>query len=87
MNCRGGAAKSVGPDDPIVKFLDVPDELQRRCSEVSSTGLTDGLCGDTVGLFDASFESRQRRTKTGASAPDEPTVEQRFIRRPRRCGQ
>jgi hypothetical protein len=49
MSCRGGAAKTVAPDDLTV------------WSE------------DTIGLFDAQFESRQRRAKTKSSAPDDLT--------------
>jgi hypothetical protein len=67
-----------------VQFLDAPDELQRWSSEVSSTGWTGDLSGDTIDLSDASFESRQRHAKTGASAPDELTAEQQFIQRSRR---
>jgi hypothetical protein len=60
-------------DEPTVHFLVASDELQRRRSEDSSTRRSDGLSVDTVGLSDASFESRQRRTKMKSSAPDEPT--------------
>jgi hypothetical protein len=49
------------------------DELQRKSSEDSSTGWSDSLSEDTVGLSDAQFESRQRRAKTKPSAPDDPT--------------
>jgi hypothetical protein len=58
-----------------------------KAAKDSSTGWSDGLSGDTVGLSDAQFESRQRRAKTRALAPDEPTVGQRFIRWSRRCEQ
>jgi hypothetical protein len=55
-------------------FLVVSDELQRRSSEDSSTGWSDiRLSGDTVGLSDTQFHSRQRRAKTKSSAPDDPT--------------
>jgi hypothetical protein len=57
----------------MVRFLVASDELQRKSSEDSSTGWSDGLSGDTVGLSDAQFESRQRRAKTKPSAPDDPT--------------
>jgi hypothetical protein len=63
--------KMSSSDDPTIQFLDAPDELQRRSSRASSTGWSDGLSEDTVGLSDASFESRQRRAKTRASAPDD----------------
>jgi hypothetical protein len=63
----------VPSDEPMVQFLDASDELQRKSSEDSSTGWSDGLSEDTVGLSDAQFESRQRRAKTKSSAPDEPT--------------
>jgi hypothetical protein len=36
-----------------IHFLVASDELQRRSSEDSSTGWSDGLSGDTVGLSDA----------------------------------
>jgi tryptophanyl-tRNA synthetase len=35
---RGEQMKMSPSDDPTVQFLDAPDELQRRSSEVSSTG-------------------------------------------------
>jgi hypothetical protein len=54
-------------------FLVASDELQGKSSEDSSTGWSDGLSEDTVGLSDAQFESRQRRAKTKPSAPDDPT--------------
>jgi hypothetical protein len=57
----------------MVHFLVASDELQRKSSKDSSTGWSDGLSEDTVGLSDAQFESRQRRAKTKSSAPDEPT--------------
>jgi hypothetical protein len=60
-------------DEPTVHFLVASDKLQRKSSEDSSTGWSDGLSEDTVGLSDAQFESRQRHTKTKSSAPDEPT--------------
>jgi hypothetical protein len=59
-------------DEPTVHFLVASDELQRKSSEDSSTGWSDGLSEDTVGLFDAQFQSRQRCAKTKSSAPDEP---------------
>jgi hypothetical protein len=46
---------------------------RRRAAEDSSTRWFYGVSGDTVGLSDAWFESRQRRAKTDSSAPDEPT--------------
>jgi hypothetical protein len=60
-------------DEPTVHFLVASDELQRKSNEDSSTGRSDGLSEDTVGLSDAQFESRQRHAKTESSAPDEPT--------------
>jgi hypothetical protein len=42
-------------------------------SEASSTGWSDGLSVDTVGLSDAQFEFIQRRAKTKPSALDDPT--------------
>jgi hypothetical protein len=66
--------KSRAPsDEPTVHFLVASDELQRKSSEDSSTGWSDGLSEDTVGLSDAQFESRQRRVKTKSSAPDDLT--------------
>jgi hypothetical protein len=59
-------------DEPTVHFLVASDELQRKSREDSSTGWSDSLSEDTVGLSDVSFESRQRRSKTNSSAPDEP---------------
>jgi hypothetical protein len=54
-------------------FLVASDELQRKRSEDSSTGWSDSLSGDTVGVSDAQFESRQRRGKTKPSASDDQT--------------
>jgi hypothetical protein len=70
---REASSQQAPSDDPTVHIIDASDELQRRSSEDSSTGWSDGLSGDTVGLSDAWFESRQRRTKTDSLAPDEPT--------------
>jgi hypothetical protein len=56
----------------MVHLLVASDELQRKSSEDSSTGWSDGLSGDTVGLSDSQFESRQRRAKTKPSVPDDP---------------
>jgi hypothetical protein len=61
----------------MVQFLDASDELQRKSNEDSSTGRSDGLSGDTVGLSDAQFEFIQRRAKTKPSAPDDPTPRSR----------
>jgi hypothetical protein len=72
VHCAG-KMKFAPLDEPTVLFSDAPDELQRRSSKASSTGWSDGLSEDTVGLSDAQFESRQRRAKTTSSAPDEPT--------------
>jgi hypothetical protein len=58
-------------DEPTVHFVDAPDELQRKRSEDSSTGWSNGLSEDTIGLSDAQFESRQRRVKMKSLAPDE----------------
>jgi hypothetical protein len=44
-----------------------------KAAEDSSTGWTDNPVGSTVGLSDAQFESRQRRTKKYSVAPDAPT--------------
>jgi hypothetical protein len=57
----------------MVQLLVASDELQKKSSKDSSTGLSDGLSGDTVGLFDAQFEFIQRRAKMKPSAPDDPT--------------
>jgi hypothetical protein len=57
----------------MVQFLGASDKLQRKSSEDSSTGWSDGLSGNTVDLSNAQFESRQRRAKTKLSAPDDPT--------------
>jgi hypothetical protein len=57
----------------MVRFVDAPDELQRKSSVDSSTGCSDDLSEDTVGLSDAQFKTRQRCTKTKSSASDEPT--------------
>jgi hypothetical protein len=46
--------------------------LQEKSWEDSSTGWSDGLSGDTVGLSDSQFEFIQRRAKTKPSAPDDP---------------
>jgi hypothetical protein len=51
----------------------MPDELQRKSKEDSSTGWSDSLSGDPVGLSDAQFEFIQSRAKTKPSAPDDPT--------------
>jgi hypothetical protein len=53
-------------DEPMVQFLDAPDELRRKSSE-------DEVSEDTVGLSNTQFESRQRRVKTKSSALYEPT--------------
>jgi hypothetical protein len=45
----------------------------RVAEEDSSTGWSDSLSGDTVGLSDAQFEFIQRRAKTKPSTPDDPT--------------
>jgi hypothetical protein len=87
VHCATDKMKTTLSDGPTIQFLDAPDELQRRSSEDSSTRWSDGLREDTIGLSDAQFKSRQRRAKAGASAPDEPTVGQRFIRRSRRYWQ
>jgi hypothetical protein len=60
-------------DEPTVHYLVASDELQRKSKEDSSTGWSDCLSGDTVGLSDAQFEFIQRRTKTKPSAPDDLT--------------
>jgi hypothetical protein len=57
----------------MVHYLVASDELQRKSKEDSSTGLSDGLSGDPVGLSDAQFEYIHRRAKTKPSAPDDPT--------------
>jgi hypothetical protein len=72
VHCATTGINLIPPDEPMVHFVDVPDELQRKSSEDSSTGWSDGLSEDTVGLSDAQFESRQRRAKTKSSAPDQP---------------
>jgi hypothetical protein len=70
----GSLGKTLGPsDEPTVPFLVASDELQRKSSEDSSTGWSDGLSEDTIGLSDAKFESRQGRAKAKPSAPDDPT--------------
>jgi hypothetical protein len=69
---RKGKEKTPS-DEPTVPFLVASDELQRKSSEYSSTGWSDGLNGDTVDLSDAQFEFIQRRAKTKPSAPDDPT--------------
>jgi hypothetical protein len=38
VNCAVGKMKLTPSDDLTVQFLDVSDELQRRSSEVGSTG-------------------------------------------------
>jgi hypothetical protein len=63
----------VPSDEPTVHCLVASDELQRKSSEDSSTGWSDVLSGDTVGLSDSQFEFIQRRAKTKPSAPDDPT--------------
>jgi hypothetical protein len=57
----------------MVQLLVTSDELRKKSSKDSSTGLSDSLSGDTVGLFDAQFEFIQRRAKMKPSAPDDPT--------------
>jgi hypothetical protein len=60
-------------DEPTMCFLVASDEWKRKSSEDYSTGWSDDLSRDTVGLSDALFESRQRHAKTSSSAPDELT--------------
>jgi hypothetical protein len=38
VHSAGGKMKMTPSDDPTIKFLDAPDDLQRRRSEDSSTG-------------------------------------------------
>jgi hypothetical protein len=71
------------PGCDTVPFLVASDELQRRRREDSSVGWTDGPLEETVGLSDDQVQTRQRRAKIHAVAPDEPTGLQRFIRRSR----
>jgi hypothetical protein len=76
VGTQGETLGTVGwTDDPS---LVESDELQRKRSEDSSTRWYDGLSGDTVGLSDAQFESRQRRAKTKPSALDDPTLWSRW---------
>jgi hypothetical protein len=70
-----------------VQFLDASDELQIRRREDSSVGWTDSPLEGTVGLSDDQVQTRQKRAKIHAVAPDEPTGLQRFIRRSRRSYQ
>jgi hypothetical protein len=71
VGTQGETLGTVGwTDSPFSRCM---DELQRKSSEDSSTGWSDGLSGDIVGLFDAKFEFIQRRAKTKPSAPDDPT--------------
>jgi hypothetical protein len=60
-------------DEPTVHFLVASDELQRKSKEDSSTGWSNGLSGNTVGLCDAQFEFKQRRARTKPSTPDDLT--------------
>jgi hypothetical protein len=73
VHSAAGKIKMIPSDDPTIKFLDALDKLQRRSSEDSSTGWSNGLRKDTIGLSEAQFESRQRCAKMKSSAPDEPT--------------
>jgi hypothetical protein len=73
VHCAEAEMKLTPSDEPTVHFLVASDDLQRKSSEDSSTGWSDGLIEGTVGLSDAQFESRQRHAKTSSLAPDETT--------------
>jgi hypothetical protein len=48
-------------------------KTETRQDKAFSTGWSDSLSEDTVGLSDAQFESRQRHAKTKSSTPDDLT--------------
>jgi hypothetical protein len=81
---REASSQQALSDDSMVLILVVSDELQRWSREDSSVGWTDDPLKGTVGLSDDQVWTRQRRAKINAVAPDEPTGQQRFIRRSQR---
>jgi hypothetical protein len=70
---RRRPAELAPSNEPTAHILVASDELKSSSHEDTSTGWTDGPLDRTVGLSDDQVWTRQRRTKTNPSAPDDPT--------------